>query len=142
MDVSHIHCPDSIELYEVRLDRNIRKSRGQKFGTAQQLAAMMFGFGVAIALEIREASVSGAIGVAHHQHSFRLVQANRHAHLFKNEILFEIIARRSKRLSPSSNNDHVRTLDALLLQKPAHGSADAVIETAKHSGVGGVRACG
>src|ERR1700688_354776 len=131
-----LHLPDPVELYEVRFDRNTGKGRGEKFSRAQQFATVMFGFGVAVAVEIREASVSGAIAVAHHEHSFRLVQANRHADLFKNKILFEIVARRGKCLRSSGDNDHVWAFDGLLLQKLAHGSADAVIKAAEHCSVG------
>jgi hypothetical protein len=137
-----IHVPDSIEFNEVRFDRNTWEGRGEKFSRAQQFATVMFRFGIAVSLEIRQPSVGGAIGVAHHEHSFRLVQANRHADLFKNEILFEIVARRGKCLRSSGDNDHVWTLDSLLLQKLPHSGADAVIEAAEHSGIGYVLALG
>jgi hypothetical protein len=68
--------------------------------------------------------------VAHYQDTFRLVQADGHPDLLEDEILLEIVARRSQGLGSSGDDNHVGTLDTLLLQKLTHGCADPVIEAA------------
>jgi hypothetical protein len=77
--------------------------------------------------------------MAHHEHAPGLVQSDRHADLFEDEILLEVVARRGEGLCASSNDNHVGTFDILLLQKLSHGGSDAVIETAENGGVGYVR---
>jgi hypothetical protein len=127
--------PYAIELHEVRLDHNIGEICGEKFFGAKQFGTVMFSLGVAISLEVRQAAIGRAVGVAHHQDPFSPVQAYRHSDLFQNEILFEVIARRSQRLSSAGDNNHIGALDFLLLQKLSHSHADAVIEATQHSGI-------
>ena len=81
---------------------------------------MMFGFGGSVALEVSQTAVGSAVGMAHHQHAFGLVQANRHADLFQDEVLLEIVARGSESLGASGDDDHVGALDGLLLQELSH----------------------
>ena len=40
------HLPDSIELYEIGLNRNAGEVCGQKFSGAEEFAAVMVGFGL------------------------------------------------------------------------------------------------
>jgi hypothetical protein len=122
--------PDSVELNEVGLDADVRKAFRKQVSGSKQFAAVMFGLGIAIAVEMSQAAIGRAIGVAHHQHSFGLVQANGHSNLFENEVLLEVVAWRSQRLGSSGDNNHVGALDALLLQKLSHRHADAMIEAA------------
>ncbi len=76
------------------------------------------------------------IGMAHHQDASGLMQADGHTDLFKNKVLLEVVARRSQRLSSPGDDNHVGTLDALLLQKLSHNRTDAVIETAQNGRIG------
>ena len=99
---------------------------------------MVIGFGLAVAFEVGEAAVGGAIGVAHHHDAFRLVQTDRHADLFEDEILLEVVAGRGESLRASGNDDHVGAFDALLLQKLSHDRVDAVIEASEDGSVGRV----
>src|SRR6202030_2941053 len=96
----------------------------------------MVGFSFAVSFEMGEAAVGGAVGVAHDQDAFGLVQADGHADLFEDEVLFEVVARGSESLGSSSDDDHIGPLDTLLLQELSHGGADAVIEAAEDGGVG------
>jgi hypothetical protein len=127
--------PHPIELHEVRLDQNVREICGEKVSGAEQFGTVMFGLGIAISLEMRQAAIGRAVGVAHHQDPFSPVQANRHPDLFQDEILFEVVARRSQRLGTAGDDNHIGAFDFLLLQKLSHCQADAVIEAAKHSGI-------
>ncbi len=95
----------------------------------------MVGFGVAVSFEMRQAAVGRAVGVAHDQHAFGLMQANRHADLFEDEVLFEVVTRRGQGLGSAGDDDHIGALDTLLLQELSHGRADAVIEAAENGGV-------
>src|SRR5205807_3761603 len=110
---------------KVRLDRDVREVLRQQLRSTMQFAAMVLGFGVAVALKVRQTAIGGAVGMAHHQHALRLMKADRHAHLLEDEVLLEVIARRSQRLGAASHDDHVRTLDSLLAQKLAYRLADA-----------------
>jgi hypothetical protein len=74
--------------------------------------------------------------VAHDHDAFGLVQANRHADLFEDEVLFEVVARGSESFGSSGDDDHIGALDTLLLQELSHGRADAMIEAAEDGGVG------
>jgi len=96
----------------------------------------MGGFGVAVSFEMREAAIGGAVGMAHDDDSRGLVQANRHADLLQDEILFEVVARRGQGLCSSGYDDHVGTLDSLFLQELSHDGADAVIEAAENRCIG------
>src|ERR1700674_1421117 len=98
----------------------------------------MVGFSFAVSFEMGEAAVGGAVGVSHDHNTFGLVQAERHADLFEDEVLFEVVARRSEGLGSSGDDDHVGAFDTLLLQELPHGRADTVIEAAEDSGVGDV----
>src|SRR5258705_13143575 len=97
---------------------------------------MMFGLSFLIAFEVGETTIGGAIRVAHHEHALGLVQANRHADLFEDEVLLEIVAGRRESLGAAGNDDHVGALDFLLLQELSDGSADTVVEKAEHGGLG------
>src|SRR5450631_2543952 len=134
--VGALHFPDSIELYEVGLNRNVGEVLRKKIPSAEEFAAVMVGFRCFVTLEMSKTAIGGAVGVAHDQDSLRLVQADRHANLFEDEVLLEIIAWRSQSLGASGNDDHVSALNALLLQKFSHRRADAMIEAAENSGVG------
>src|SRR5271163_5323708 len=83
-----------------------------------------------------KSAVGGAVGVAHDQDAFGLVQTDRHSDLFENEVLFEIIAWRGQGFGSSGDHDHVGALDTLLLQEFADNSVNAVIEAAEHRSVG------
>src|SRR5258708_6125601 len=97
---------------------------------------MMFGFGMLVAFEMGEAAVGGAVGMAHHQHALGLMQTDRHPNLFEDEVLLEVVARGSQSLGSAGDDDHVGTLDGLLLQELSHGAVDAVVEAAEHRRVG------
>jgi hypothetical protein len=133
------YFPDSIELYEVRLNRNVGEVCGQQLSSAEKFTAVMRGFGLLVAFEMGQAAIGRAIGVAHDQDAFSLVQQDGHADLLEDEVPFEIIAWGSERLGASGDNDHVRTFDSLFLQKFPHGRADAVVETAEDGSVSHVR---
>src|SRR6202521_3932334 len=96
----------------------------------------MIGFGLAVSFEMGQAAVGGAVGVAHYHDAFGLVQADGHADLFEDEVLFEVIARGGEGLGSSGDDDHIGALDTLLLQELSHGRADTVIEAAEDGGVG------
>src|SRR5450759_319837 len=102
----------------------------------------MVGFGLAVSSEMSEATVGGAVGMAHDHDAFGLVQADGHADLFEDEVLFEVVARGGEGLGSSGDGDHVGALDTLLLQELSHGRADAVIEAAEDGGTGNVRVGG
>src|SRR5258708_22377366 len=127
---------DSVELHEIGFDRDAGEIGGEQFSGAEKFAAVMVGFGVAVSFEMRQAAVGRAVGVAHDQHAFGLMQANRHADLFEDEVLFEVVTRRSQGLGSAGDDDHIGALDTLLLQELSHGRADAVIEAAENGGVG------
>ena len=133
-----VHLPYSIELHEIRLDRNLRETGRKQVSGSKQFAAVMFGLGIAITVEMSQAAIGRTIGVAHHQDSFGLVQANGHPNLFENEVLLEVVARRSQCLRSPGDDNHVGVLDALLLQKLSYGLADAVIKAAEDRGIGDV----
>src|SRR5262245_5814733 len=68
-----------------------------------------------------------------HQVSFLgLVQLNRHAELLKNKVAFEIVTRRGQGSRTACDNDHVGTVNSLLLKKLSHGRTNALIETAQY----------
>src|ERR1700675_2600518 len=98
----------------------------------------MVGFSFAVSFEMGQSAVSGAVGVARDYDAFGLVQADGHADLFEDEVLFEVVARRSEGFGSSGDDDHIGALDSLLLQKLPHGRADAVIEAAEDGSVGDV----
>lgn len=99
---------------------------------------MMGRFRGVISLEMGEAAVGGAVGVTHHEHALGLVQADRHADLLEDEVLLEIVARRGERFRAAGDDDHIRALDGLFLEELPHGSADALVETEEHGGVGDI----
>src|ERR1700722_7312069 len=137
-----LHFPDSIKLNEIGLYRNIREGRDQQLACPQQFGAMMLSLSIAVALEMSKAAISGAIRVAHHHHALRLVQPDRHADLLKNEILLEVVTRRSQRLSSPGHDNHVNPFNFLLLQKLSDDRPNAMIKAAKdgrvgHVGIGG-----
>lgn len=133
-----LHFPDAIEFHEIWFDGDVREVGGEQFTGAQQFFSMVFGLGSAIALEVREASIRGAIGMAHDEHAPGLVQADRHADLFENELLLEIITRRGEGFGAAGHDDHVGALNGLLLQEFSDGSADPVVEAAEHRSVGDI----
>jgi len=133
-----LYFPNSVKLNKVWFDRKRGKVLYEKLGGAQKFAAVMRGFGSAVTFEMREAAVGGAIGVAHHEDALGLMEADRHADLLEDEVLLEVVARRSERFCPASDDDHVGALDALLLEKLADGTTDAGIEAAEHSGISDV----
>src|SRR5713101_6156921 len=96
----------------------------------------MVGFGLAVSFEMGQAAVGGAVRMAHNHDAFGLMQANRHADLFEDEALFEVVARGGESLGSSGDDDHVSALDTLLLQELPHARTDAVIEAAEDGGVG------
>src|SRR5579863_8266165 len=96
---------------------------------------MMFGLSIAVSLEMGEAAVGGAVGMAHHQNPFGPVKSDRHSDLFQDEILLEVIARRSQCFGTAGDDNHVGALDSLLLQKFPHHHADPMIEAAKHGSI-------
>jgi hypothetical protein len=102
----------------------------------------MFGFGLAVAFEMVQATVSGAVRMGHDHDAFGLVQVDGHADLFEDEVLFEVVARGGEGLGSAGDGDHIGVFDALLLQELSHGRADAVIEAAEDGGVGYVRVGG
>jgi len=59
------------------------KFGGEQLSGAQQFGAMMFGFGLFVALEMGESAIGGAVGVTHYEHALGLVQADRHANLYR-----------------------------------------------------------
>ena len=134
--IGALHFPDAVELHEVGLNRDVGEVGGEQLSGTEQFAAMMFGFGLFIAFEVGESAVGGAVRVTHHEHTFGLVQADRHADLFEDEVLLEVVARGGEGFRAAGDDDHVGALDVLLLQKLSDGSADAVVETAEHGGVG------
>src|SRR5208282_4505538 len=79
------YFPDSVELHEVRLNRNAGEVCGEKFSGAEEFAAMMFGFGLAVAFEMVQATISGAVRMGHDHDAFGLVQVDGHADLFEDE---------------------------------------------------------
>ena len=103
---------------------------------------MMLCLGHFIAFKMGQAAIGSTVGVAHDQDAFSLVQANRHANLFKDEVLLEVVARRCQSLGSSGDDDHIGTMDTLLFQELSYGRADAVIEAAEYGGVGHVRGGG
>ena len=137
-----LHLPYAVKLHEVRLDRDAVEIGRQKVARAQKLRPVMDSFRIAVSLEMRQPAVGGAVGVTHDEDAFRLVEANRHAYLLENEILLEVVARRRKGFRAARHDNHVSTLDALLLEKLSHHLADAVIETAKHGRISDVLAVG
>jgi len=137
-----LHLPDAVKLNEIWLDRDAIKIGRQKFARAQKLRPVMDSFRIAVSLEMRQPAVGGAVGVTHDEHAFRLVEANRHAHLLENEILLEIVAGRRQRFRAACHDDHIHALDALLLEKLSHHLVNAVIETAKHGRIGDVLTVG
>jgi len=100
---------------------------------------MVRGLGGAIAFEVRKAPVGSAVGMAHNKNAFTLMQADGHANLLEDEVLFKVIARRGQRFGASRNHDHVRPFNSLLFQKLSDGGADAMVETGKHGRLGDVR---
>src|SRR5579884_2643597 len=94
---------------------------------------------LAISAERRQASVSGAIGMAHQIYARTLVQQDRHAYLLEDEIALEVIARRGQRLRAAGDDDHVRPQNGLVLQEFLHGVPDALVKTAEESGIRDVR---
>jgi hypothetical protein len=127
--------PDSIKLHEVGLDPDVWEICDQKVSGSEKFGTVMFSLGVTVSLEMGQATVGGAVGMAHNQDPFGPVQADGHSDLLENEILFEIIARRSQRLGSSGDDNHIGALDSLLLQKLSHGQADTVIKAAEHSSI-------
>ena len=99
-------------------------------------------FGFAVSFEVGEATIGGAVGMAHDEDALGLVQADRHADLLQDEVLLEVVARGGQCFRASGNDDHVRMLDVLLLQKFADGLVDPMIETAEHRRLGDVRRVG
>ena len=69
----------------------------------------MVGFGRLVAVEMRQTAVGGAIGVAHDQDAFSLVQADGHADLFENEVPFEVVARGGEGLRSSGDDNQQST---------------------------------
>src|SRR5271166_338863 len=137
--VRAFHFPDSIEVYEVGLHRDAGKILYQQLPSAKKLSAVMVGFGCLVALEKGQATIGGAVGVAHDQNASGPVEQDGHADLFEDEILLEVVARRGESFGASGDDDHVGTLDGLLPQELSHGRANAVIEAAEDGGVGDVR---
>ena len=105
----------------------------------QQFAAVMGSFSVTVAFEMSESSVGSAIGVAHDQDTFGLVQSDRHTDLFEDEVAFEVVARRGQGFGTSGDDDHVHPFNFLLLQELSDGRSDAMIEAAEDGRVGHVR---
>src|SRR5580698_206680 len=99
----------------------------------------MLRFPALVSVEGGEAAIGGAVGVAHQKHALGVVQADRHAHLFEDEVALEVIARGGQGFRAAGYDDHVRPCDALTLEKLVGGQTDALIETAEHSGIGLVR---
>jgi len=130
------HFPDAVELYKVGFNRDVGKVGSEQLSGPQQFAAMMFGLSFLIAFEVGETTIGGAIGVAHYEHALGLVQSNRHADLFEDEVLLEVVARGGESFRSAGDDDHGGALDLLLLQELSDGSADTVVETAEHGGVG------
>lgn len=96
---------------------------------------MMISFSMLVAFEMSQSSVSGAVGMTHHEHPLGLVQADRHAHLFEDEGLLEVVAWGRQGLGAAGDDDHVGTLDALLLQKLLYRFADPLIKAAENGRV-------
>src|SRR5271166_5559543 len=99
----------------------------------------MIGFGGLVALEVSQSAIRSTVGMAHDYDAFGLVEEDGHADLFQDEVLFKVVARRGEGFGSTGDDDHVGTLDALLLQELSHCGADAVIETAEHGGIRHVR---
>src|ERR1700722_7057826 len=95
----------------------------------------MFSLGLSISLEMSQAAIGRAVGMAHNQDPFGRVQADRHSDLLQNEILLEVIAWRSQRLGAAGNDNHIRALDSLLFQKLPHRQADAMIKATEHRSI-------
>src|SRR5258708_38041764 len=83
-------------------------------------------------------AISGAIGMAHQKDALCAVQQNGHSPLLQNKVAFKVIARRSQSFGAASNNNHVRTQNALPLQKFIYRQTDPLIEAAKHGCVSDV----
>src|SRR5215467_15576338 len=99
---------------------------------------MMCGLGFSIAIELSQSAVHSAIGMVHQQHARSLMQPDRYPHLLENEFPLGLIVRGSERLDGARHDDHVGTLDTLLLQKFSGSLAEPVIEAIDHSRVGDV----
>src|SRR5215467_7079127 len=99
----------------------------------------MSGLGLAIASVRSQASVSGAVGVGSQKHTPSTVQADGHANLFENEVLFEVVARRSQGLGSPGNDDPVGLQNSSPLEKFSRDLLHAVIEAAEHRRIGNIR---
>src|SRR5277367_4009883 len=99
---------------------------------------MVRGLGGLVSLEVCQSSIGCAVGMTHHEHAFALVQPDRHADLFKNEVLLEIVARGCESLGASGHDDHVRIFNALLLQEFSDSSVDAMVEATEDRCLGDV----
>src|SRR3954468_12778911 len=96
----------------------------------------MSGLAFAISAECSQTSIRGAIRMAHQKDLRCFVQQDRHPHLFQNKVALKVIAWRGQSFCATGYDDHVRTHNLLPLQKFVYRQADALIEAAKHSGIG------
>lgn len=103
----------TVKVDEETLYCEFREIRFYQLRRALQFLLMMVGFPLAVSIKSRQATVGGAIGVAHKKHTRSAMQPNGHPHLLQNEIAFEIIARRSQCFRPASNHNHVRPQNTL-----------------------------
>src|SRR4051794_40718457 len=96
----------------------------------------MRGLGFAISAECSQASVGGAIGMAHQKDLRCFVQQDRHPHLFQNKVALKIIAWRGQCFCATRDDDHVRTDNLLPLQELVQGRANTLMEAEGYSGFG------
>src|SRR5262249_41629738 len=99
---------------------------------------MMCGLGFSVTVELRQAAVHGAIGMVHQQHARSLMQPDRYPPLLENKFPLGLFVGGSERFDGARHDDHVGTLDTLLLQKFSGSLAEPVIEAIDHSRVGDV----
>ena len=95
-------------------------------------------FRFAISLEMGESAIGGAVGMAHDEDAFRLMQADRHPYLLEDKVLLEVIARGGQCFRASGDDDHVGVVDCLLLKKFSDGLTNAVVKAAENRGFGNV----
>src|SRR5579863_9602026 len=76
--------------------------------------------------------------MAHQEHTPGFMEADGHAHLLEDEVALEVIAWRRESSGAAGDDDHVGTEDFLGSKKLVRGRADALVETAKHGGIGDI----
>src|SRR5277367_985879 len=107
-------------VYPVESDKKTLHSefwevRVHQLSRTPELALVMIRFSCPIAAKSHKTAVGRAIGVAHQKNLLSLMQPDGHPHLLQNEIALEVVPRRSQRLCPAGDYDHVWPQDPLML---------------------------